>query len=56
MTLQKNQHLIRHFLKGNKKANNILDQNLSNIDEELVDILTNLEQNGVCFIVMSMLW
>ena len=47
--LQKNQHLIRYFLKGNKKAKNILNQNLSNSDEELVDLLTNLEQSGSLF-------
>ena len=37
------------FFKGNKKAKNILNQNLSNSDEELVDILTNLEQSGSLF-------
>ena len=43
MTIKKNQHLIPN------KSNNILNENLSNSDEELVGILTNLEQSGSLF-------
>ena len=38
------------FFKGNKKAKHILNQNFSNSDKELVDILTNLEQSESLFV------
>ena len=42
------------ILKRNKNVKNILNQKLSNSDEERVDILTNLEQSGSLFnIVVS---
>ena len=47
MRHHKKSSLDSTFLKGNKKAENTLNENLSNSDEDLVDISTDLE--GQCW-------